>query len=169
MYHSWVLKREKLNDTDRRISKWVELTENTFNFACYARHWFEHGDKLQKRSILQGICSNLILQDKIVRVDDESPVQFIEEAKKKEPTISAMFEHAKETDAAPQIELLWNQNPTLLHSSPNVLYQLFPRDLVAQVKVQLEVLKELLDSESKYQVIEATNGRFCKLPIPNAS
>lgn len=40
-----------------------------------------------------------------------------------------------------------------LQNPPNVLYQLFPRDLVAYVKVQLEVLKELISSESKYEVI----------------
>lgn len=111
----------KLNGVDQRITKWVELTEKAFNFACYSRHWLEYGDAMQKRSILQGISSNIVLQDKIVRTNDETPIQFIQKAKEKEPSISEMFEHEKKTDTAPQLEAYWSQNPSLLRDEDSNL------------------------------------------------
>lgn len=53
----------------------------------------------------------------------------------------------------------------MLATSPFILYKLFPKDLLAQVKVQLEVLKEILASESNYSVIKVKNGQVCKLPV----
>jgi len=105
---------EKLKDTGDRVSKWVELSERTFNFACYARHWFAYGDPLTKRSILQGIGSNLSLLDKIVRVSDENPIQFIEMARNEEPSIAPGFEPSLQTDTTAQLEAYWSKNPSLL-------------------------------------------------------
>jgi len=53
-----------------------------------------------------------------------------------------------------------------LQSPPNVLYQLFPREALARVKVQLQVLQDLLKMQTNYTVIEARNGRFWKNPAP---
>ena len=105
---------EKLKDTGDRVSKWVELSERTFNFACYARHWFAYGDTLTKRSILQGIGSNLSLLDKIVRVSDENPIQFIEIARSEEPSIAPKFEPSFQPDTKAQLEAYWSENPSLL-------------------------------------------------------
>ena len=44
--------RRKLQETDTRADNWLELSEKTFVFATYARHWFAHGDYKQKREIL---------------------------------------------------------------------------------------------------------------------
>lgn len=49
----------KLESADGRINRWVELTEQTFEFACYARHWFANGDKETRKQILLGVGSNL--------------------------------------------------------------------------------------------------------------
>jgi len=51
-----------------------------------------------------------------------------------------------------------------LPSSPFILYKLFPNNLVAQVKVQLDVLKDILASKPDYSTIKVKNGRICKLP-----
>jgi len=56
-----------------------------------------------------------------------------------------------------------------LPSSPFILYKLFPKDLVAQVKVQLDVLKDILASKPDYSTIRAKNGQICKLPAPSRS
>ena len=55
-----------------------------------------------------------------------------------------------------------------LTTSPYTLYKLFPRDLLAQFKAQLEDLKQVLASEPNYSIVEAKNGRFCQLPVPSA-
>ena len=54
----------------------------------------------------------------------------------------------------------------MLQSPPNVLYQLFPREALARVKVQLQVLQDLLKMQTNYTVMEANNGRFWKIPVP---
>jgi len=58
----------ELNDKGKEIEQWVELSEKTFNFACYARVWFEKGDNATKRSILGCLGSNLVLKDKKINV-----------------------------------------------------------------------------------------------------
>lgn len=105
---------ERLNDTGDRISKWVELSEKTFNFACYAQYWFAKGDLQAKRQIFSALGSNLVLKDKIVRVDLEKPLKFIEEARNEVPEISPMFEPKERADTTVQLETLWSQNPSLL-------------------------------------------------------
>lgn len=37
---------------------------------------------------------------------------------------------------------------------------------MAKVKIQLQVLQDLLKMQTQYQVVEATNGTFWKLPTP---
>lgn len=58
-----------LTNKGREIEQWLELSEKTFNFACYARTWFERGDKTTKRSILACLGSNLVLKDGKINVD----------------------------------------------------------------------------------------------------
>ena len=55
---------ELQRDTGHRVDKWLELSEKTFQFACYAPYWFTHGDTDTKKEILSAIGSNLTLKDK---------------------------------------------------------------------------------------------------------
>lgn len=55
---------EKLRTTENRAKTWIELTEKTFNFACFARHKFETGDTQTKREILSALGQNYTLKDK---------------------------------------------------------------------------------------------------------
>jgi site-specific DNA recombinase len=105
---------EGLNSTDGRIDKWIELTEKTFNFACYARYWFSNGDKETRKQVLLGIGSNLTLKDGIVAVDLQKPLQFIETAKNEVVEISEMFEPTKEVDKSSQMDSFYSKNLTLL-------------------------------------------------------
>lgn len=105
---------ELMQDTGDRVNKWVELSEKTFEFACYARYWFADGNTATKRQIFSSLGQNLILKDKIVRVELEKPLQWIEEAKNEVPSVSLMLEPEKEFDNTLQLEPLWAQNPSLL-------------------------------------------------------
>jgi len=67
----------KLNATGDQIKEWVELSEKTFNFACYANVWFAKGDLNTKRAIFACLGSNLLLKDKKVSIQLKKPFNFI--------------------------------------------------------------------------------------------
>ncbi len=52
-----------LKETNRRADQWFELTEETFNFAYYARMHFANGDIPKKRKIFAKLGSNFFLED----------------------------------------------------------------------------------------------------------
>lgn len=54
---------------------------------------------------------------------------------------------------------------TLLPNPSIKLYQLFPSDLLEQMRIKLEILHDLLGSESQYATVEAKNGRFCRFDL----
>src|SRR5690606_33461106 len=59
----------ELTDKGKEMEQWLELSERTFNFARYARIWFEKGDNATKRSILACLGSNLVLKDQKINVE----------------------------------------------------------------------------------------------------
>ena len=52
-----------LRDTESRAEKWLELTEKTFNFACYARKGFLTTDLNTKREIFSALGQNFWMKD----------------------------------------------------------------------------------------------------------
>jgi DNA invertase Pin-like site-specific DNA recombinase len=56
----------------------LNLAERTFNFAAKAKEGFQNGSLEDKRSILQGLGSNLFLKDKKLLIQIEKPLQIIE-------------------------------------------------------------------------------------------
>lgn len=55
--------KEQLHDTENRADKWLELTEETFNFATYAHQKFITGSLKDKRQILSNLGSNHLIMD----------------------------------------------------------------------------------------------------------
>lgn len=106
--------QEKLGDTDNRINRWVELSEKTFNFACYARYWFANGDPQKKKEIFFGLGSNLSIFNKTVAVQLEKPLEWAKEAKEKVPEISPMFEPSEKGYTEAQMLSFYSRNPVLL-------------------------------------------------------
>lgn len=51
------------NETEDRARNWLELSEKTFNFACYARKAFVLGGIQEKREILAALGKNFKLKD----------------------------------------------------------------------------------------------------------
>ncbi len=68
----------KITDTNQRMNNWYELTERTFDFACYARYWFNHGDLKTKTSILAALGSNITLKDKNLSIVGAKPFFLVE-------------------------------------------------------------------------------------------
>jgi len=67
----------ELKDEGEKIEEWLELSERTFNFACYARVWFKKGDMDTKRAIFGCLGSDLILKGQKVSLDLHKPLQII--------------------------------------------------------------------------------------------
>jgi len=71
--------KEQLQDTDSRATHWRELTERAFLFAREAKERFESGTLEDKREILVALGSNLVLKDKILRIQLQKPFDLIKE------------------------------------------------------------------------------------------
>ena len=84
--------RNRLSNTDKRADDWLELTENTFHFATYARHWFANGTNQQKREILSALGSNLVLKDKKMSLYQRKPFTVLNEMKGKIEIMLDLFE-----------------------------------------------------------------------------
>ncbi len=70
---SELLKRKGILETDlnvknKAVEQWAELSEQTFDFACYGHIWYENGDEKTKRAILACLGSNLTISDKILKI-----------------------------------------------------------------------------------------------------
>lgn len=105
---------EKMGDSGDRIIKWLDTAEKTFDFAVHAKYWFEQGDLERKRNIFQSLGQNLILKDKIVRVDLGKPLQFIEQAKNESDEELYMLEPEEKIDIPTNLEVIWTKNPIML-------------------------------------------------------
>jgi site-specific DNA recombinase len=89
--------QDELKAQGEDIAEWVELSERTFNFARYARTWFEHGDLETKRAIFACLGSDLLLKDQKVHLALRKPFKIIfeglpqaeREIAKLEPLITA--------------------------------------------------------------------------------
>lgn len=104
---------EQKKNLNERVEKWVELSQKTFEFACYARYKFTNGSLHEKRVILQTIGSNLILKDKKLFVDVLKPYLIIEKSKKQVERITATLEHEKKLAMTSQMMQLFTQSSRL--------------------------------------------------------
>ena len=102
----------ELNDTGKEIEQWVELSERTFNFACYASIWFEKGDIKVKRSILSALGTNLRLKDKKLNVDLHPFFASFIENKKSLDREDASVRTSKNTDSKRQKGTFVPSRPT---------------------------------------------------------
>jgi hypothetical protein len=100
-----LLLEEELKTKNREVLEWVDLTEQTFDFACYAHVWFEKGDDKAKRAILACLGSNLTLKGKKVFVNYHS---FIKTIIKSRQAVEEELERARTS----KISSNKRQNPT---------------------------------------------------------
>ena len=91
--------REELNKIELRIvelknrtENWTNLAIKTFNFACYAKHHYENGSIEDKKSILIGLSSNLIIKDKKVLISLPKHLELIESGNNKIKELKIKFE-----------------------------------------------------------------------------
>ncbi|MEK9151216.1 MAG: recombinase family protein [Patescibacteria group bacterium] len=74
--------QQQLENLDKQADEWMDLTEQTFKFAVYARHEFTTGDYETKTNILKALGKNFILKDGKVTVELKKQYQLIEDGRK---------------------------------------------------------------------------------------
>jgi len=84
--------KEKMDDIDGHASKWMELAIDTFNFACYAKYHYEHGDIEVRKAILLGLSSNLLIKDKKVIISLPKHLELINNSNNKIKELGIKFE-----------------------------------------------------------------------------
>lgn len=73
--------KEQIDKLDLRQKEWIELSKETFDFAFYARHHFATGDIHTKVKIASKLGSNLIIQDRELRIDGDNAFFLIKKGK----------------------------------------------------------------------------------------
>ncbi len=63
----------ELRASESGVDEWLELTEQTFNFATYAKYWFDEGDYEKKKEILCALGQNLYLEDGKLSIELQQP------------------------------------------------------------------------------------------------
>ncbi|NCN82762.1 MAG: recombinase family protein [Candidatus Pacebacteria bacterium] len=106
--------KDSIKNTDEKQYDWIELSRKTFEFACYSRYWFRHGDIKTKTQILQLLGQNLKLYNKKVLVDEDNLWWLIEKAKKEVEILGVRVEPTKKASQSSFNALFDPAIPTLL-------------------------------------------------------
>jgi hypothetical protein len=102
-----------LRETESRAEKWLELTEKTFNFACYARKEYLLGGLNTKREIFSALGQNFSVRDQEVHI---TPNEWFVPIEKAYPALEAEYNRleldktldtATRNDALAQLILSW--------------------------------------------------------------
>ena len=83
---------QQLRGTEDRAEKWLDLTEQTFEFACYAHTHFDNGDIMKKKEVFRALGQNFLLKDqKLQIIPNEWLVPIIE----KYPAIEKKYQSVR--------------------------------------------------------------------------
>jgi len=77
--------------------KWLELTQNTFEFATYAKHWFEKGSYEKKTSILKQVGKSHYLINGQLNIELQEPLEIIKKRLSEEVPKTLRLEPALDT------------------------------------------------------------------------
>ena len=80
--------KSSLRETESRAEKWIELTEQTFTFATYARKSFITGGLHQKREIFAALGQNFSVRDQEVHI---TPNEWLVPIEKAYPALEAEY------------------------------------------------------------------------------
>ncbi|HNY97644.1 MAG TPA: hypothetical protein PKM84_00780, partial [Candidatus Pacearchaeota archaeon] len=84
--------KANLRGTETRAEKWMELTEKTFSFACYARKEFILGGIEKKREIFSALGQNFSLKDKKIHI---TPNEWFVPIEKAYPMLEAEYKRVE--------------------------------------------------------------------------
>ncbi|MSU54547.1 MAG: recombinase family protein [Candidatus Staskawiczbacteria bacterium] len=67
----------ELGTASKDLEEWITLSQQTFQFACYAGIWFKQGDLATKRAIFNCVGSNLLIKDRKLVIELKKPFQLV--------------------------------------------------------------------------------------------
>lgn len=105
--------QELLNDTDDRVSKFIERAEKVFGLAQNSKETFETGNLDAKRQILMDLGYNLLLKDRKLDISLEKPLIHIEQAAPVAWQLKRQLEPIKTGDYRAKLEELYSKNAFL--------------------------------------------------------
>ena len=113
--------RTRRKELEDRLAKFglmhdnqIDAAEKAFNFARTLRERFEKTkEPTDKRQMLAALGSNLVLDNKILRLDVLKPVEVIQEGATLAKDTLKKFEPNDQVDNTAQREDLYNENPLL--------------------------------------------------------
>lgn len=82
----------EIRKLEQGVDQWLELTEKTFEFATYAKHWFEKGDFEQRTQILNALGQNFVFYQGKLHIDLQKPFLTLKQGLEFEPLRSARLE-----------------------------------------------------------------------------
>ncbi len=84
--------QEQLAKSDQSTNEWTDLAIDIFDFACYAKHNYENGNLQDKKAILLGFGSNLLIKDRKIIVSLPKHLELVRKANSKISELGIKFE-----------------------------------------------------------------------------
>lgn len=104
---------KQLAEIDTRMIQAAQEMSDMFDFACKAREKFNTDDLSVKRDMLYKLGSNLILENKLLRLDAPEYFISLKAMKDKAPIIGKPFEPNEKGYTKAQLEHLYSTNPAV--------------------------------------------------------
>lgn len=104
--------KKLIDNTDERISEWIEKTEKVFNFAHDAKSEFERGDLSIKNSILFNLGTNIVIKDLKVSIEVGKPLKIIQKSKPEMVSILETLEPHGKPMSKEEAKILLSKNIT---------------------------------------------------------
>lgn len=111
------------NKLGARQLNWFDNVTRAFDFACYAKHWFEYGDTKTRAAIIKALGSNLTIKDRKLYIGGEKPWYILASGKNKLQSVIDNFEPGKNVDTITNNKVLELVNTSWLgdrDSNPNM-------------------------------------------------
>ena len=117
---------ELLSDTGNRVDEWVETSDNMLALLELAQEKLKKGTRQEKRELLAGLGSNLMIYDKELRIELDNVLFPMQKVSTEVKLIHKRLEPAKNRINKGDLERAYAQSPRLLprrDSNPNYLDQ----------------------------------------------
>ncbi len=102
------------NDTGKRIDQWEKAGDEMLTFIETAVEKFKHGPLTTKRGILSTLGSDLVMKDKILKIDIEKSLFPLKRIREEVHAIKERLEPLDTVEKQEQFERLCEQSPRVL-------------------------------------------------------
>ncbi len=105
---------KQFGDTGKRIDQWEKTGDEMLTFIETAVDKFKNGKLMTRRNILSTLGSDLVMKDKILRIDIEKSLFPLKKIKNEVYAIKERLEPLNDLEKQAQFDLLCEQSPRVL-------------------------------------------------------